>query len=70
MLTLHNFEMFAVARDGHIVSLGCTASFTFWGAENVARKKVRIMTNVKRSSLGLVKNSHVFVKTWLAEIDK
>jgi hypothetical protein len=70
MSTLHNFELFAVATDKSIVQLGVTASFTHWGAEQVAKLKIRHMTRIQRSFLRLNKGSHVFVKTWLADVDR
>ncbi len=70
MFTLHNFNLYAVDEDGQLVKLGTTASFTTWGAENCARKRVLHMTKVDRMLRNLRKHCDVIAQTYIADIDQ
>jgi hypothetical protein len=60
MSTLREYSLYAVDKVGLPVELGQTASFTEWGATNVAIHKLKRMTTLNRNWKGLTKTSPCF----------
>jgi hypothetical protein len=67
VLTLRNWELYAIATDGSVVRLGTTAAFTDWSAEEVARRKVKNMLGIDRQWLRLVKRADVLVREYFTQ---
>lgn len=59
--SLREYELFATNIDGDVVSLGTTVSFTQFGSERVAERRVANMTGVQRLARRLTKKSRTFV---------
>jgi hypothetical protein len=64
VLTLRNWDLYAIATDDSVVSLGTTAAFTDWSAEEVARSRVKHMLGIDRQWLRLVKRADVLVREY------
>jgi hypothetical protein len=67
VLTLRNWELYAIATDGTVVPLGTTAAFYDWSAEEVARRKVKHMLRIDRQWLRLVKRADVLVREYFTQ---
>jgi hypothetical protein len=57
---LREYELFAIDKNGDVVSIGITCSFFLFGAERVAQRLIKNMTHVERLQSRLAAKAKTF----------